>query len=79
MEFHIRIGDRPLDIGAIEHAIQAIDSSAVVDVDPAGTTLRVAAAMDAALLVLLINQAGHRLIPDQVVQQPSICCGGCSG
>ncbi len=79
MEFHIKLADSLLDLDAIDEAIRAVDASALVDIDPAGNTLRVAASVGAAELVALIRQAGYPLAPNQVVQLPSICCGGCSG
>ena len=30
-------------------------------------------------LVELLNGAGARVLPGEVEQQPSVCCGGCSG
>lgn len=79
MEFHIEIVDPGPDLDAIEHAIGAIDPAVLVDIDPAGQTLRVAASIDAAQLLLLLGQAGYPVAGHQVEQVPSICCGGCSG
>lgn len=79
MEFHVRLSGAIPDLGAIEEAIRAIDPSVLVDVDPAGQTLRVAASIDAGQLVGLMEQGGYAVAPHQVVQVPSICCGGCSG
>lgn len=79
MEFHIKLADSLLDLDAIDEAIRAVDASALVDIDPAGDTLRVAASVGTAELVALIRQAGYPVAPSQVVQLPSICCGGCSG
>lgn len=44
----------------VREAIRAVDPAALVDIDPSGQALRVAAAVDA----------------DQVIQVPSVCCGG---
>lgn len=79
MEFHITATGALPDPGNIEDAIREFDPAAVVDVDASGRTLRVAAAISAAELVGLVNQAGWPVSPDQVRQLPSICCGGCSG
>ena len=79
MEFHIEMAGCIPDIGAIEDAIGTIDPSVLVDIDAAGHTLRVAASVDAVLLVSLMSQAGYPVVEAQVVQVPSICCGGCSG
>jgi len=79
MEFNIKLSGSTPELGAIERAVHAVDPAALVDVDPDGQTLRVAASVDAAQLVALINQAGYQVTPDQVAQAPSICCGSCSG
>jgi hypothetical protein len=79
MEFHITMFSPITDLGAIEHAISAIDPSALVDTDTSTLTLRVAASVDAGHLVALMGQAGYPIGLQQVVQIPSVCCGGCSG
>ena len=79
MEFHIKLTRSIPDLGAIENAIREVDSSALVDVDPAGKMLRVATWFDADRLVSLIRQAGYPVDPLQVIQLPSVCCGGCGG
>ena len=78
MEFHVR-ASRPLPpLATIEDALLAFDPAAVVDLDPV-RGLRVSAAIDAAALVALLNDVGARVLPDEVEQQPSVCCGGCGG
>jgi hypothetical protein len=79
MQFKINITGATPDIDAIEQAIGTIDPSALVDIDSAGRTLRVAAAIDAAQLLGLIGQAGYAVTAEQVEQVPSECCGGCGG
>jgi len=79
MEFHITMPGAISNLGAIEHAVRAVDPSAMVDIDPAGHELRVATSVGAAQLVSLLSQAGCQVAPDQVAQVPSTCCGGCSG
>lgn len=79
MEFHVKTTGWAPDVNLIREAVRAVDPSALVDIDPAGGMLRVAAAVDAAALIALVNQAGYTVMPDQVIQLPSICCGGCSG
>jgi hypothetical protein len=78
MEFHVTMPD-VIDPGAIEQAIRAVDPAALVDIDPAGPALRVAAMIDIDQLIALFNQAGHAVRRDQVAQAPSVCCGGCGG
>lgn len=79
MQFRIDITGATPDIGAIEQAIGTVDPAALVDIDAAGRTLRVAAAVDAAQLLGLIGQAGYAVATAQLQQVPSECCGGCGG
>lgn len=78
MEFHVTMPGA-IDPGAIEHAIRAVDPAALVDIDPAGPALRVAATVDLPQLLTLLNRVGYPIGRHHVVQVPSICCGGCSG
>ena len=78
MEFHISMPG-PIDPGAIEHALRTADPSALVDIDPATQALRVAASVDVAQLLAVLHRAGYPVHRAQVMQVPSICCGGCSG
>lgn len=79
MELHIRLVGPIPDLDAIKLAIGAVDPSGLVDVEPTGQTLRVAASIDSTQLVALIGQAGYPVTQDQATPAPSICCGGCSG
>ena len=79
MQFKIRIDGSMPDVGAIEQTIRTIDPSALVDIDPTGKTMRVAASMDAVPLLELIRQAGYSVVHGQLEQVPSECCGGCGG
>lgn len=79
MEFHIRFAGSAPDPARVEEAIRSLDPSALVDVDPASPTLRVATSIGARQLVALVGQAGYPVALQQVAQRPSICCGGCSG
>jgi hypothetical protein len=44
-----------------------------------GLVLRVSASATAADLIGILRQTGWTVTPEQVVQLPSICCGGCGG
>ena len=79
MEFHIDMTGSKPDLASIEHAIRAVDPSALVDIDAANQTLRVAASVDAVQLVSLIRQAGYPVAQHQIAQTASTCCGGCGG
>lgn len=79
MEFHVRLTNPITDLASIEDAIQAFDPAAQIDIDKLGQNLRVAAFVEATELVSLLDRAGYRVNPLQVVQLPAICCGGCGG
>lgn len=79
MEFHVRLFRPIADLASIEFAIQAVDPAALLDIDPASETLRIATGLDAAELATLIGRTGYRLDAEQVIQLPSVCCGGCGG
>lgn len=79
MEFHIAITGSSPDLNAVDTAIREVDPAALVDIDPTGATLRVVASVPVNELAALISQAGYPVVQQQVVQQPSTCCGGCSG
>ena len=79
MEFHIDTTGMHPNLDTIDDAIRTLDPSAVVDLAPAGSMLRVAAAASAAELIALLGRIGYPVQAGQVRQLPSICCGGCSG
>ena len=79
MQSTIRIAGLPPDVGAIENAIRALDPSALVDIDPAGQTLRIAASIGAVQLLGAMKEAGYPVKEDQLERVPSECCGGCGG
>jgi hypothetical protein len=79
MEFHVTLSGPAPDPDRIEDAIRAVDPSALADIDPASSTLRIATSLGARELIELLAGAGHPVSPEQVRQLPSICCGGCSG
>jgi len=78
MEFHVRASKPLPPLLVVEDALLAFDPAAVVDLDPA-QGLRVNAAISAAELLALLNEVGGAVEPGEVEQQPSVCCGGCSG
>ncbi len=79
MEFHIELVGATPDADALREAIRSVDPAAMVDIDPSGQALRVAAAVDGVELLSLIRQAGYVVDADQLIQVPSVCCGGCGG
>jgi hypothetical protein len=79
MEFHISLRGATPALEAIDDVLRREDPSALVDIDPDGSVMRLATSLDAVQLVSLVQQAGWPITADQVRQLPSICCGGCSG
>lgn len=79
MEFHIALTDASPDPGVVQDALFDVDPTAVVDLDMSGLVLRVSASATTADLVEVLRQVGWPVTPEQVVQLPSICCGGCGG
>lgn len=79
MEYHIRLTNPVVDLARIEAEFLAVDPSAQIDIDKSGQHLRVAAHVEAPELVSVLDRAGYPVLSHQVVQLPSICCGGCGG
>lgn len=79
MEFHISCDAAMPDIGVIEGAILDQDPAAVVDLDAAGQTVRLATWIESPQLLALLNGAGWPIPAERIVQLPSVCCGGCGG
>ncbi|GAA0261869.1 hypothetical protein [Rhodanobacter caeni] len=79
MEFHIAIADTRPPLEAIEDAMFDVDSNALVDLDPSGSTLRISSFVTIEDLIDVMQRTGWTVAPEQVVQLPTICCGGCSG
>jgi len=79
MEFHIALGSAHADLSSLQDVLRDADPAATVDLDPSGCVLRVAAELSPAELTLAMRRAGIEIAPREVVQQPSICCGGCGG
>lgn len=79
MEYHIDMDGMKPDLRAIEDVLYDLDPAVIVAMARDGNTLRIATYMPMTDLLGLIRQAGCPLEPRQVVELPSICCGGCGG
>jgi hypothetical protein len=79
MEFHIALTDAAPDPAVVQDALFNVDPAAVADLDMSGLVLRVSASATTADLVEVLRQVGWPVALEQVVQLPSICCGGCGG
>jgi len=79
MEFHIAVVYASPAAGIVQDALCDIDPMAVVDLDMSGLVMRVSSTATVADLIEVFRRHGWLVAPEQVVQLPSICCGGCSG
>ena len=79
MEFSLRTAGGPPDLTAIERQLVALDPAALVDLDAGGTTVRISTAATGGELLACLRQAGTAGDAGDLVQLPSVCCGGCSG
>lgn len=79
MEYHIDMDGMKPDMRAIEDVLYDLDPAVIVAMALDGNTLRIATYIPMADLLGLIRQAGCQVEPGQVMELPSICCGGCGG
>jgi hypothetical protein len=79
MEFHIALTDASPRPEVVQDAMFDIDPSALVDLDMSGRVMRISSWVPAKDLIGVLQRTGWTVEPEQVVQLPSICCGGCSG
>lgn len=79
MEFHIAITDASPRLEVVQDAMFDIDPSALVDLDMSGLVMRISSWVPVKDLIGVLQRTGWAVEPGQVVQLPSICCGGCSG
>ncbi|MGN2245001.1 hypothetical protein ACFWZU_16010 [Frateuria sp. GZRR33] len=79
MEFHIALTDASPRAEVVQDALFDIDPSALVDLDMSGLVMRISSWVPVRDLVEVLQRTGWAVKQEQVVQLPSICCGGCSG
>lgn len=79
MEFHIALSAASPDPGVVQDALFDLDPAAVVDLDMSGLVMRISASTTTADLVEMLQRLGWPATSKQVVQLPTICCGGCGG
>ncbi len=79
MEFHVRVAAGTLDLPALETRLLALDPAAVLDLDSTGARLRVSTLVPSQDLADAMAATGHPVALRDIEQQPSVCCGGCSG
>jgi hypothetical protein len=79
MEFQIALTDTCPGPDVIQDIMFDVDSNAVVDLDMSGLVMRISSYVTVSDLIELLRRTGWAVAPEQVVQLPTICCGGCSG
>jgi len=79
MEFQIALTDTCPGPDVIQDIMFNVDPNAVVDLDMSGLVMRISSYVTATDLIEVLRRAGWTVAPQQVVQLPTICCGGCSG
>ena len=79
MEFSLRTSGGTPDLAAIERQLVVLDPAALIDLDGDGRTVRISTAATGSELLACLRLAGTAADPGDLVQLPSVCCGGCSG
>ncbi len=79
MEYELALSGRATDLAAINEALRAVDPAALADIHPSGTPLRLSTSLPAREIAALLTASGFDTATESVQQQPSTCCGGCSG
>ena len=79
MQFKINTAGVVSDLDAIESALLSLDPAALVDIEQATRTLRIAATLHDSELVAVMSRAGMPITLEQIEHVPSECCGGCGG
>lgn len=79
MEYVIRSGSIPVDLGLLAHQLLDLDPAILFDRDVLTGNLRCATSALAAELLLAFSRSGYHLGSEDIVLVPSVCCGGCSG
>ncbi|KAA0069135.1 hypothetical protein [Rhodanobacter sp. T12-5] len=79
MEFHIALTEACPGSDVVQDAMFDVDPNTVVDLDMSGLVMRISSYVAVEDLVEVLRRTGWTVAPEQVVQLPTICCGGCSG
>lgn len=79
MEYAIQLNTSMPELAAIENAFLDIDPSAIVDMEPGTSNLRVSTNMLDSELMDALEQAGYPTPESHITRLPSVCCGSCSG
>ena len=79
MEYHVQLPPGRVDVEAIEKRLLDLDPAGLVDLELLSGRLRVSTLAPRPEVAGVLAAAGHPVALDDIEQQPSVCCGGCSG
>lgn len=79
MEFHINTTRARVDADRVQQALWQIDPASVAQVDSDGRMMRVNVEADASRLLTVLQSVDVPVDAGDIIQIPSICCGGCGG
>ncbi len=79
MKFNIKTHGHAISVSVIEQALMQADPAAMIDLDPATSSLRVSSCLDDTELQSLMTDAGFPIPSANFEGVPSECCGGCGG
>jgi hypothetical protein len=79
MQFKLPL-DRPIpDLHRLQSLVRDEDPAALIGLDRAGATLRIASSLRRHELCVLLERAGYPVQSNALLDVPSECCGGCGG
>ena len=78
MEFVFRIAGSVPDLDRIGPELAALDPAALLDFDASGPAVRISTSATERELLASLRAAGIDARGEDLVRQPSVCCGGCS-
>lgn len=78
MEYVFRIAGSVPDLDRIGRELAALDPAALLDFDASGPAVRISTSATERELLASLRAAGIDARGEDLVRQPSVCCGGCS-
>ncbi|MFT3762877.1 MAG: hypothetical protein QM761_09800 [Pseudoxanthomonas sp.] len=80
MEFSLRVANQTPNLAAIGRKLSAVDPSALFDLAADGRAVRISTMATRQELLDCLRAAGvNAIAADDIIQLPSVCCGGCGG
>ena len=78
MEYVFRTAGAAPDLERMGRELAALDPAAVLDFDASGPAVRISTSATERELLASLRAAGLDARGEDLVRQPSVCCGGCS-